>query len=149
MCSFIPGPWHSKNPGHWVVGSYHGATHQWAQSICREGTMLSFLHSTDAAIGLLPHWDLQLSVLHGERCGTPAVRFLMALMISGQSKHLNSCLSKMVPGSRKREPITAASCVPLQTDRAARELWHRKTWVKRMQTAVYSFPPTFQQGDHL
>lgn len=74
---------------------------------------------------------------------------LMALMISGQSEHLNSCLSKTVPGSRKREPITTASRIPLQTDRAAREIWYRKTWVNRMQIAVYSFPPTFQQGDHL
>lgn len=126
-CSSPVGSVHSQRRYNAVLSAFHRCCH-WA---------------------VATNWDLQLLVLHGERCGTQAIRFLMALMISGQSEHLNSCLSKMVPGSRKREPITAASCVPLQTDGAARELWHRKTWVKRMQIAVYSFAPTFQQGDHL
>lgn len=52
-------------------------------------------------------------------------RFLMALMVSGQCEGFNSHLPKSVPGS-KREPNTAASCIPLQAHRATRELWHKK-----------------------
>lgn len=56
--------------------------------------------------------------------------------LTGQCESLTSCLTKLVPGSEKREAITTASFVLLQVDRAARVLEHRKTWVNRFQIAI-------------
>lgn len=65
--------------------------------------------------------------------------------LTSQGESLTSRPSKLVPGSEKREAVTAGCCILLQVDGAAARLWHRKTRGNCCKLLLTVFLPHFSE----